>query len=201
MNDVAESAVVGGEVTAPRRPVPADGVFATSILSATRILATFYWTRYQHYGKPLVLCDYDVGPLRGDSWRAIDERLVALVAERHSRLPHPIGLFVESELIAVQIAAHGIGSQVIPPWLTTADAWSQVLQSAAAILARGDVGYTRQASDKMDRRPFLNEAAVMAGPRPEDPVAPAFVYGVVIALDPAAARDPNPKPPRRAARN
>lgn len=187
-------------VSAPKR-IPCDGVFATAIISPTRILAVFYWARYMHYGKPLVLCDYDVDPLDASSWKTIENRLKYFLVERKSRLNRPTGVFVETELIASQAMASGLAAQSIPPWLVVADAWNQIMQSAATILAKGDVGYTLTAREKMETRPFLNEAGVVVGPRPEDPTIAAFLFGVILALDPAAARDPHPKPPARASRN
>lgn len=188
-------------MTLPASPgIPCDGVFATAVLSQTRILATFYWARYMHYGKPLVLCDYEVGPLRGDSWRVVVDRLRELRVERRSRLPEPLGVFVETEMLAAQIAGSGVPARAIPSWLTAADSWGQVVQSAAGLLAAAMVGYTRQASARMDQRPFLTESGVVAGPRTDDPIAPAFLFGVVLALDPVAARDPHPRPPKASAR-
>jgi hypothetical protein len=181
---------------------PSDGVFATAVLSQTRLLATCYWARYVHYGKPLVLLDYEVGPLRGSSWGAIRDALPVWAEERRARVRGSEALFVEGDMMAAQAAAVGLNARAIPPWLVAADAWHQVAQSAAAIMARGDVGYTRRASAQMDARPFLTEAGVAAGPRPEgDPITPAFLFGVVLALDPAAARDPHPRPLVKSARS
>jgi hypothetical protein len=183
----------------PRR-VPCDGVFATAVLSATRMLATFFWARYMHYGKSLVLCDYEVGALDQNSWQHIENQLRMWRMGRSSRIPQS-AVFVETEMLAAQIAATGVIARPIPGWLTKADSWNQIVQSAAAILARGEVGYTQMAHDRMDKRPFLNEAGVVSGPRGDDPTVPAFLFGVVLALDATSARDPHPRPLVRAARN
>jgi hypothetical protein len=183
----------------PTKRAPSDGVYATAILSPARLLAVFYWARYIHYGKPLVLCDYDVAPLDENSWQRIADQLEMWRVARLSRSRFAF-LFVESELIAVQVAALGINVRVIPDWLTMQDAWPQLAQSVAAALNRRDVGYLEQASERMDKRPFLNEAGVVAGPRGDDPLVPAFLYGVVLALDEAAARNPKPKQPIRSSR-
>lgn len=186
---------------APVRRVPADGVFATVVLSPMRILATMYWARYMYYGKPLVLCDYEVGALQGDAWRNIDARLHYWLKERLSRLPHPAGLYVESEMIAAQATGAGIPARPIPKWLTASDAWNQIVQSAANISAQGMIGMLEGTREKMERRPFITEAGVAAGPRdPEKPEVAAYLYGVVLALDPAAARDPHPKTPQASRR-
>lgn len=185
---------------APRR-IPSDGVFATAVLSPTRLLAVFYWARYTYYGKPLVLCDYAVGPLRADSWSNAASVLTDLVKERHSRLREPLGLYVETDLLSAQIASYGLLARVIPPWLSSPDAWHQIVQSAAGLLASGNIGYTKRANERMLSRPFLSEAGVAAGPRaPDDPTTAAFLYGIIIALDQAASRNPKPKQLVRASR-
>lgn len=196
---------IGAEASLPSvkhhpRLVPCDGVFATAVLSAARVLAVCYWARYMHYGKPLVLCDYQAGALDQNSWLRVADQLRVWRIARAARTDQLL-VFVETEMLAVQIAAVGVITRPIPGWLTAPDSWNQIVQSTAAILARGEVGYTQIAHDRMDQRPFLNEAGVIAGPRGDDPLAPAFLFGVILALDVAAARDPHPRPPARAARN
>jgi hypothetical protein len=177
------------------RRAPCDGVFATAVLSSTRILATCYWARYIHYGKPLVLCDYEVGALDQNSWTVVANQLRAWRVGRASRIQQT-PVFVETEMLAVQVSTTGVASRPIPNWLTAVDSWNQVVQSAAAILSRGDVGYTQKAHDRMETRPFLNEAGVVSGPRGDDPLPSAFLFGVVLALDTAAANDPHPRAPK-----
>lgn len=162
-----------------------------------------YWARYGSAGpKPLVLCDYEVGPLTADSWRGAATRLNEVRFERKSRLAYPLGFFVENETIALQAQeTTAIDARPIPPWLLTVDIWSTLCQSASLYLSSKDVGFLPPAAERMQKRPFLNAAGVSTGPRPEDPTFPAFLFGVVIALDPIAARDPKPKPPKASRRN
>lgn len=183
----------------PRLPV--DAVFATAVLAPTRIIAIFYWTRSRFHGKPLVLCDYRVGPLTASTWDDAERILQELIVERRSRYQMPMGLFLETEMLAMQASDRCPSARVIPGWLTRADSWHVMCQSAAGWLTRGDMGITTTAQERMRERPFLNEAGIYAGARPEDPTVPAFLYGVVLGLDEAAARDPNPKMPVRAARS
>lgn len=183
--------------------LPADAVYAVAILSPTRLLATTYWARYESAGpKPLVLCDYEVGPLTRDSWRDAAARLNEVRIERKSRLAYPLGFFVENETIALKAQeTTAIDARPIAPWLLTDEIWSTLCQSAALFLSNKDVGFLPDAQAKMAKRPFLNEAGVATGPRPDDPTFPAFLFGVVIGLDEIAARDPKPKPPRAARKN
>ena len=185
------------------RQLPADAVYATAILSPTRLLATMYWARYEAAGpKPLVLCDYDVGPLAATSWRDAAQKLDDVRVERKSRLNYPLGFFVENDTIALKAQeTTAIDARPIPSWLLTDEIWSTLCQSASLFLANKDIGFLAPAAERMTKRPFLNEAGVATGPRPEDPTFPAFLFGVVIGLDEIAARDPKPKPPRAARKN
>lgn len=189
----------------------ADGIYATSILSPTRILATFYWARYRFYGKPLVLCEYEVRPLTATVWLEAAATLNRLCTERRSRFPVPLGHFVETDTIAIQVRERsGVEASPIPPWIIDAKNWTAMCQSAAMMLEGGEVGYTKAAYDQMEARPFLNEASILAGPRDTQntnalqhsntATVAAFIYGVILGLDENASRDPKPKPPRAARR-
>lgn len=183
-----------------QKQLPADAVFATSVLSQTRILATCYWSRSSLYGSPLTLIDFDVEPLTANSWSFVTHKLDDLAIARRARTGKPLGVFVESEIIASQLNNQGASASLIPAWLVAKDSWSTICQSAAGFLASGAVSMTQLASAKMEARPFLDAAGVAAGPRGEDPAPPAFLYGVVIALDEAAANNPKPPALRRSQR-
>jgi|SRR5688572_14148010 len=219
MSDLVEELVLPeipdvAAIPAAERLPAADGIYGTAVLAPTRILATFYWARYRFFGKPLVLCDYDVVPLTSTSWIDVAARLNALCTERRSRAPVPLGLFVESDAIALQAREKaGIDAKSIPPWITEDANWQTMCQSAAAILSSGEVGFTQTAKEKMEVRPFMNEAGVMAGLPGNDSsiqssLAPgaiatvaSFIYGVILGLDPVAARDPKPRAAKPARRN
>lgn len=182
------------------RPVPADGVFATAVLSDTRMLAQFHWARYEHVGVPLLLCDYDVSPVTADTWPQMIARLDRVQSERLGQ--RNLGVMVESPILQRQIHdATGAAAYVVPAHLVTDASWHVLCQSAAMILSRKDVGYTPRAAEKMEGRPFLTESAVRAGPRTDDPATAAFLYGVVLALDPEVHKDPVSRPPRPSRRN
>ena len=181
-------------------PPPVDAVYATAVLSPTRLLSSFYWARTQHFGQPLILLDFEVEPLVKDSWDQLSDKLTVLTKERRARIGRPVGAFVESEILVERVRASGGRPHLIPGWLSSNDGWHALCQSAAGFLSRGDVGYTMNAKSRMDARPFLNAAGAYAGPRTDDPTVPSFLYGVVLGLDEAAARNPNPKPPKRASR-
>lgn len=183
-----------------QRSIPCDCVFATAVLGPTRVLATCYWARFRSYGKPLVLVRYDRGPLTADSWGEAAEALARIATEWRSRLPIPMGLFVETDVLVKLAEAAGVVAKAVPRHLVEAESWQPICQSASGHLAAGEVGYTRAASDEMDRRPFLDEAGTYAGPRTDEPATPAFLYGVVLGLDEVLARDPKPRKVTRAPR-
>lgn len=178
--------------------MPVDMVFGTAVLSPSRMLAVFYWARSQHFGQALILLDFEVAPVEADTWEKIRAELKQHSAQRRARMGRPLGLFLESETLVAQGQACGLTAHLIPAWLTTKDAWVAICQSAASILVSGNVGYTRDAMTRMDARPFLDASGVAAGPRSDDPTVPAFLYGVVIALDPALASNPKPGLPQKA---
>lgn len=178
-------------------PQPVDTVYATAVLSPTRSLAVFYWGRAEGYGKPLLLLDFTVAPLDDQSWRGVSERLTAVAQTRTVRKA-VIGLFVEGEALAAQARGIGLNARPVPAHLTKPEMWHSMCQAVAAHMSAGSLGYTQSAAAMMDARPFLDAAGVASGSRDDDPLVPAFLYGVVIGLDPVLARDPHPKPPVRA---
>lgn len=183
-------------------PPPVDAVFATAVLSVTRMLAAFYWGRSAHgAGVPLILLDFEVAPQVAGSWPGVAERLAALHSDRRARTPAPLGVFVESEILVPHVLAAGAVPHLVPAHLSSADGWHVLCQSASGQLAQDQVGYTAAAQAAMQVRPFLSAAGVMAGPRTDDPTVAAFLYGVVLALDEAAARDPKRRAPKPSARN
>ena len=184
-----------------KRPyLPVDTVYATAILSPVRTLAQFYWARSASFGKPLILLDFDTGPLTASSWKEVASRLTMFEETRRARFG-ALGVYIENEILVAQADASGATPHLIPSHISADTSWQMVCQSAASFLARGDIGYLQSASDKMDKHPFLNASGVYAGPRTDEPTVPAFLYGIVLGLDEAAARDPKAKAPARSARS
>lgn len=180
---------------------PVDVVFATAVLSRTRLLAVFYWARSNGHNRPLILLDFAVEPLDDMSWRRVKVRLDDLNLERRARAGRPLGLWIEGESLAQQASGAGIQARPIPAHLLKPAVWHSICQSTSAFLVRGEVAQTSLAVAAMARRPFLDAAGVYVGPRPDDPTVAAFLFGIVIALDQTLARDPKPTPPKRASRN
>lgn len=149
-----------------------------------------YWARYLHTGTPLVLLDWEVDPIVAESWRHIDGWLRDLGTMRRAR--SQLGAYIEGPSLAAQMENSGFVANPIPDHLTKAEAWSGMCQVTAALLAGGQVGYTKAASDKMDARPFLDSAGFRGGNRGDDPAVPAFIYGVVMGLDEFSARPAKP---------
>lgn len=185
----------------PPPPPPVDGVFATAVLSPTRVLAVFYWGRSMHgINRPLILFDFEVEPLVAATWTRVGGRLKSLTAERRARYGD-LGVFVEGEHLAQLVADAGLRVQRVPAWLVTQDAWHAITQASATHMVAREVVYTDAAKASMASHPFLNASGVAAGPRGDDPTVTAFLYGVVLALDEALSHDPKPKKMVRAPRN
>lgn len=183
------------------RPTPIDCIYASAVLSTTRLLATFYWGRsLGQFNKPLILLEFAVNPLDDFSWRRCKLKLDELNVSRRVRSPVPLGLWIEGEALAVQALYSGIEARPLPPHLSKNEAWHPICQSVAGLLAQGQLGYTAAAAEQMDARPFLDAAGVFAGPRTEDPTIAAFLFGAVLGLDEVLARDPHPKPPVKSRR-
>ncbi len=196
-------ATVSADVLPPRaEPIrmPVDGVYATAVLSPLRLLAVFYWGRSQYFNKPLILLDFEVSPLVVNSWQRVEVRLGELTTERRARYGN-LGCYVEGDHLVQHAQASGMPARSMPGHMVTDDMWNVVCQSAAGSLTRGELGYTQAASDKMDERPFIDALGVHVGPRPADPTVAAFLFGMVIGLDPVMARDPNAKPPKQSRKN
>jgi hypothetical protein len=174
-----------------RPTVPCDAVYATAVVSGTGQAARFLWARSAHgAGKPLVLLDFAVEYLSAAFWEDLTASLAAARVARRARYGSA-GVYVEGEPIAEQARLGGTPAVPVPDHLTTADYWPRLCASASASMQDGAVGYTAEASAGMDRRPFLD--GFRGGPRdPDDPVVPAFLYGVVVGLDPSAAVPPRP---------
>ena len=150
---------------------------------------------------PLILLDFSRAPLEAGSWMAIQENLVRMSADRRSRHGRPLGLWIEGQSLVMQAFAAGIDARQVPDHLIRPELWHSVCQSVAVILTSGQVAQTAHADAQMERMPFLNAAGVYAGPRTDDPMVPAYLYGVVLGVDEVLARDPKPKMPTRSARN
>ncbi len=172
-----------------RTRLPVDTVYATFVLSPTRLSACFYWGQTRHYNKPLILLDYEVAPLDHETWDRAAACLDHLVVDRRARYGGG-GIWLEYPTLVSQAEHAKMRARLIPRWLTNQEAWHTLAQSAAVFLSRGDVGYTAEAAAKMEKRPFLSESGVSAGLRSDDPTTAAFLYGVVLGLDEALASEP-----------
>ena len=176
--------------------LPVDAVYATAVLSPTQMLACFFWGRSIGYREPLLLLDFSCTLLEAQSWAMIQRTLTELNMLRRARTGHALGMWIEGEALAHQAMHAGIDARQIPPHLTRDEAWHPICQSVAALMAGGSVDYTPRAQEAMEARPFPNTS----GPRTDDPLVPAFLYGVVLGLDEVLARDPHPKMPVRSSR-
>lgn len=176
-----------------------DTVYATAVLSPTRMIAVFYWGRSVGHNKPLILLDFSVEAFRADTMATIRNRLEILKIERRARMGFTLGVWFENQILVQQASYHNLIAHSIPDHLLSDSVWHSLCQAVSVYLTRGDVGYTQVAADAMQARPFLNAAGIAAGPRTDDPTVPAFLYGVVLGLDVALSKDPNMRIPQRTA--
>ena len=171
-------------------PVPVDCVYATVVLAGDGRSAQFYWGRNAHTGQPLILIDWEVHPLDASIWFLADSTLRDFARERRARIGS-MGTFVEGANIAQIGELQGYLVRAIPEHITTPSAWPSICRSTALYLSDSKVGITEASLIKMASRPFLTDAGLSSvEKRPDDPIVPAFVYGVVMGLDEASARPP-----------
>ena len=94
--------------------------------------------------------------------------------------------------------SHGVRCETIYEHLVAADKWTSLCLSTTLAMKGGKVKIAKPADERTKSRAagFLSFSG---GPRGEDPTVAAFVYGVVLALDPVASVPPRPAKVRIAA--
>ena len=151
-------------------------IYATLAVNKEGIAAVIYAAK-QHFG-PLLVLDYDVGPLRGDLFQGIVLRLVELCK---GCICHPPGLFIQPDMT---LPAHHAGfdaAEVIPDRLLDASA---LLLSAASHIAAGRVKLCLPAHEKAQTSPFGGALDFRSGDNGDDPLRRAALWAVTLALDP-----------------
>lgn len=163
--------------------------FVTVVPDVRGSVAVMYWARSNGFAVPLRLIDLFVGQLFPDTWGTIARRLEELSRDYHTRMGC-LGGFVEGEVLTQHANFRGLESTVIPLWLTTPGYWPSLTVAATAYVRDGSVEIVPIAAEAVKRQAseVLN---FDGGPRPERATVPAFLYGIAIGLDPAAAREPN----------
>ena len=132
---------------------------------------------------PLLLLDYDVGPLHGGLFREINARIRDLAAQCRAQFAIA---FVPRELARHAMAA-GLGCEPIPEELIAEES----LLSAAHHVGSGSVKLCEPALEKSRTSAFGGALDFRAAENVEDPLRCAALLTVGICLD--------PQQPRRAA--
>ena len=151
-------------------------IYATLAVSQEGIAAVIY-AATQHFG-PLLVLDYDVGPMRGDLFQGIVSRLVELCT---GCICYPPGLFIQPDML---LPAHHAGHDaavVIPDKLLDASA---LLLSAASHIAGGRVKLCLPAHEKAQTSPFGGALDFRSGDNGDDPLRRAALWAITLALDP-----------------
>jgi len=177
-------------------PKICDAVFATCVTDIRGQAAVLYWARTRFFGTPLLLLDWAISQLSPQLWTGIQAQLQSFVTECRA-LRGSLGIYVEDEAMAVHAEELGVRAEPIYEHLTAKDRWTSLCQIAALAARGGKVGVTSRAMDTARAHPKRDELYTPAlefrgGSRPDVPTVPAFVYGVVLALDPTAATPPRP---------
>jgi hypothetical protein len=131
---------------------------------------------------PLLLLDYDVGPLHGGLFREVDARIRHLAAQCR---PQAAIAFVQRELTRHAVAA-GLMCEPIPEELIP----EELLLSAAHHVGSGNVKLCEPALEKSRTSVFGSALDFRAAEDVEDPLRCAALLTLGICLD--------PQPPRRA---
>lgn len=179
--------------TYPEPPKICDSLFASVCATPEKgLAAALRWARSSGYGSPLVLLGWQIGQLSPSLWRdleqdfAVDQRTIRC---RYGGGPH---VWVEGAALAHQAeSVLEIFSHPIPEHMVAADFWDTLVLSATFQIRSGRVRLSRPAYEKTLEQPFA-ALTYRGGERGDDPTIPAFLYGVVLALDPQAARPPAP---------
>jgi hypothetical protein len=133
-------------------------------------------------GPPLLLLDYDVGPIRGGLFQGIDARIRDLLAQCRAQAAIA---FVPRELARHAMAA-GLMCEPIPEELIP----EELLLSAAHHVGSGSVKLCEPALEKSRTSAFGGALDFRAAEDVEDPLRCAALLTLGLSLDPA--------PPRRA---
>lgn len=177
----------------PEPPRTCDSLFATVCAVPERgLAAALRWARSSGYSHPLMLLGWSLGQLSPSLWRDLETAFTSdqiAIRCRYGGGPH---VWVEGAALAHQAeSVLKIDSHPMPEHVVAADFWDTLVLSATFQIRSGAVRICRQAYEQTLEQPFA-ALTYRGGERGDDPTIPAFLYGVVLALDPQAARPPIP---------
>ncbi len=158
-------------------PIPnfCPGLLATLAVSRAGIAATVY-AGITYDGLVMVL-DYDVGPLGGDLFPGIKQRVIDMTKATRA---HYGGLWVQPDM-ARQAYVANVGAEPIPEHLQDADL---LLLPAAGHIAAGRVKLCEPAHEKAKTSPFGGALDFRGGDGGDDPIRRAALWAIAISLDP-----------------
>lgn len=181
-----------------KEPERCDTVFATAVAQEGRI-AICYWAHSKSFGVPLIMFDWSCEQLTSAVW---SDAIVVLAdaAERMRARYGSSGAWIEGEGLAQQAAGHGLEARAVPAWIEAKEYWPRLGVCAMANIRLGHyndaerspmsrVRLTDAAMAKTKRQAF-GGLSYRGDERGDDPTVPAFLYGITMALDETATKDP-----------
>jgi hypothetical protein len=170
------SLLSGGEPLA--MPQRCDAVFAVLAISAEGTAAVVYGARNRHVDVPLIIIDFDVGPIDGGIFRAVSLRLRELTAECSPRRG-VLGVWLPASLEHQARAAGLLAHPLLPKLEDAAD----LALGAAMHMSAGRVKIVGAVAEKAKESPWGGALDFRSGDRADDPLRVAALQAVIIALE------------------
>lgn len=140
-------------------------------------VATIYSARTK-FGPPLLIIDFDYELLSAHTLANIRDRLDALFQQCTYGKGEPV-VFMPRGLVG-QAESIGLRAEPIAPWIDPAD----LLLSAAAHIAGGDVALCVPVHEKAKNSPFAAALDFKANDRADDALRAAALFTIAFILDP-----------------
>jgi hypothetical protein len=159
-------------------PLPATCKYVVAVLAADKrgMTAVLYAARmHAGTGPPLLLMDFDAGPLRAGLFSSVNARVLEL-----ARVCKAAGAaaFVPADMVR-HAAAGGLLAEGIPEDLQA----EGLLVSVAQHIASGSVKICAPAMDKARTSPFGSALDFRASENADDPLRSAALLTIALALD------------------
>jgi hypothetical protein len=164
----------------PREPMM---IAAPLIVALNGTFAVTYFAETTRNGPPVVLIDFDSGPMSGDTYANAAKRLARLNQECTVLFGGASALWVPEPLLH-QLRSRGIAAEAIPRELLP-DPVALALSAAGHVWC-GSVKVAAPAYAKAAGTPLSGALTFKAGEAMDaDPLRLAFLVGIALALDPA----------------
>lgn len=159
-------------------PIPTfgcRGICAALAVSREGVAAVVY-TGIIFDGSIMVL-DYDAGPLTGDLFRRLSDRIIELLEATGAQFGY---LWVQPDMLRQAFVAN-VPAEPIPEHLADAD---MLLLPAAGHIAAGRVKVCIPAHEKAQMSPFGGALDFRGGDGGDDPLRRAALWAIALGLDP-----------------